>query len=632
MTKQTDSTYDAVVVGARVGGTTVATRLARAGWRVLLVDRDHFPSDTVSTHQIFPNGVQVLEELGALDRLRAAHDLRPLRYSWRVIGHAVAGSFTPVGGHDRMHSVRRIALDAALVESAVDAGVELRMGVAVQSLVGAGTAEDPARGVVLDDGSVVEARWVIAADGRTSTVARRLDLATTDPQRGNLAMLFAYWTGLPDSDWCQIDVQSQQALMSAPCEDRAHLLAVSGPPEITRGSAEDRQAAYLEALQHFPAVLNPRLLDHATQVAPVVSVPETMMRGFRRTAAGPGWALVGDAGVFKHPATGQGISDALTQGWYVGSRLADGGDLADYESWRDARDSGHYEFSFNAGTLATPGAAATYSGLAGDPVASQEFLDIFTKQKAPQDVLTPERVNRWRTAWTYEQGLHEVGHVLDAAGDHVLDQPVPACPEWSVGDLLAHLAGVAADASTSGFFADAMHAWRDPSVAAARDGWTADHVEQHARPSLELVRHRLEERGARLVFELRHGTPPVTGSPDWGVSAPLSDLAAHIADLREALGQEPDRGSPVTRFGFASYRAWLHQRLLETGLPALVLRDGTKEWTVGEGPPAGCITADRYELFRMLSGRRSADRIAGYDWTTDPAPYLPVIAPYPLPA
>ena len=34
----------------------------------------------------------------------------------------------------------------------------------------------------------------------------------------------------------------------------------------------------------------------------------------------------------------------------------------------------------------------------------------------------------------------------------------------------------------------------------------------------------------------------------------------------------------------------------------------------------------------MISGRRSADRIPAYDWATDPAPYLPVIAPYPLPA
>ena len=93
------------------------------------------------------------------------------------------------------------------------------------------------------------------------------------------------------------------------------------PPGLTRGSAEDRQAAYLEALHRFPAVLNPRLLERATQVSQVVSVPETMLRGFRRRAAGPGWALVGDAGVYKHPATGQGISDALAQAGTSGRQL-----------------------------------------------------------------------------------------------------------------------------------------------------------------------------------------------------------------------------------------------------------------------------------------------------------------------
>ena len=341
------------------------------------------------------------------------------------------------------------------------AGVELRTGVAVQGLVGAGTAEDPVRGVVLDDGSVVEARWVIGADGRTSTVARRLGLATTDPQRGNLAMLFAYWTGLPDSDWCQIDVQNQSALMSAPCEDGAHLLAGLGPardhPRLRRGPAGGlprRPAALPRRPQPAPAgprdpgrAGRQRAGDDDARVPPYGGRPRLGARRRRRRLQAP-----------RHRPGDQRRADP---GLVRREPARDGGDLAEYESWRDARDAGHYEFSFNAGTLATPGAAATYSGLAGDPVASQEFLDIFTKQKAPQDVLTPERVNRWRTAWTYEQGLLEVGQVLDAAGDHVLEQQVPACPEWSVGDLLAHLAGVAADSATSGFFADATNAWRD---------------------------------------------------------------------------------------------------------------------------------------------------------------------------
>ena len=102
-----DERYDAVVVGARCAGASLAIRLARAGWRVALVDRDRFPSDTISTHVMFPDSLQLLEQLGAMDRLRAGHRLAPVGYSWRVLGQEVAGTFTPVGGYDRGLAVRR---------------------------------------------------------------------------------------------------------------------------------------------------------------------------------------------------------------------------------------------------------------------------------------------------------------------------------------------------------------------------------------------------------------------------------------------------------------------------------------------------------------------------------------------
>ena len=105
----------------------------------------------------------------------------------------------------------------------------------------------------------------------------------------------------------------------------------------------------------------------------------------------------------------------------------------------------------------------------------------------------------------------------------------------------------------------------------------------------------------------------------------------HLADLREALGAPDDTDGPVTRFGFAGYRDWLHARLVTVGLPAIRLSDGHREWTVGAGEPVGCVTAPRHELFRMISGRRSSATIRQYHWTTDPEPYLTVIAPYPLP-
>lgn len=629
------SRYDAVVVGARVGGSTVAALLARAGRRVLLVDRDRFPSDTVSTHQVFPDGLEVLDDLGVLDRLRAEHTLHPVRYSWTVEGHTVAGAFTPVGGHDRMCSVRRHVLDAALVETAVAAGAELRTGTAVEAVLGSGASDDPVRGVVLADGTEVEGRWVIGADGRTSTVARRLGLGTRDRLRGDSAMLFAYWADVPPSDWCRIEVRDGSGVMWSPCEDDVHLLVVSGPAGITSGSADDRRAAYLDTLARFPGIVAPALLGRARQLGEVVSVPETMLRGARRDAAGPGWALVGDAGLYKHPATGQGISDALTQARYVAEALLTADlsshSLDGYGAWRDQRSAGHFEFSFAAGTLGSSGAAALYSGLAADTEAGQEFLDVFTKARAPHEVMSPQRMARWRTAWTYEQGLVELDALLDGLGYHVLGLPVPACPDWTVGDLLAHLVGIATDSVAGTFYDGAMRAWLEPQAAEARDAWTAGHVATHSRPSLGDLRSALRAQGAVLAAALRRGDPPVAGAPDWGLAAPVGDLCVHLDDLRDALGAEPQPASPVTRWGFASFRGWLHQRLEETGTPAFALSDGSRDWVVGSGPPTGSVTAGQHELFRMIAGRRSAARIADYTWTTDPAPYLPLIAPYPLP-
>ena len=100
--------YDAIVVGARCAGSVLARRLAGAGWRVLLVDRASFPSDTVSTHFLFPNTLERLARIGVLERLRAGHDIPRLLWGWRVLGHEVTGAFTPVAGEDRLTCIRRV--------------------------------------------------------------------------------------------------------------------------------------------------------------------------------------------------------------------------------------------------------------------------------------------------------------------------------------------------------------------------------------------------------------------------------------------------------------------------------------------------------------------------------------------
>jgi len=632
-TSEPPATFDAVVVGARCAGSSLALRLARGGWRVALVDKARFPSDTLSTHVIFPDGVARLDDLGVLKRLQRRHDLVPARYSWRVLGHEVEGCFTPVGGHDRALSVRRVSLDAAFVELAEEGGATMLLDRKVTGLVGSGSGRDPVRGVVLDDGRELRARWVLGADGQRSSVAHHLGLQRTAERRGELALLLGYWRGLPASDWIRLDMHERSAFMTAPCEDGIHLLTVAGPVDLTRGTPEAVEVRYREALRHFPAVLNPRLLEAAELVSPVVGAPETMMRGYYRAAAGPGWALVGDAGHFKHPTTGQGIGDALAQAEHVAVDLLGGGDLSTYEQWRKERSAEGYEFSFRAARLPDPRAAARYAGLAADPVAGQQFLDTFTHRARLSDVFTRERSRRWRSAAAYEDGLRRLVALVDDLSDDDLHTRVPACPLWSVRDLVAHLCGIAEDSLHGRFFAGAAQAWADPGLAAQRETWTAAQVESRRDLDRDQLVAELERHGQALVRALRRGDPVTTGGPAWMLGAPVTDLAAHLGDLYDALGLPHETDTLVARYGFASFRAWLGQRIAASGLAPLLIADPAdpaSTWVLGgEDEPGASLEADAHELFRAISGRRRIEEVRTWSWRGDPSAYLSVLSPYP---
>ena len=387
--------YDAVIVGARCAGSVLATRLARAGWDVLLVDQATFPSDTTSTHFVFPNTLARLEHLGVMERLNENHDIPRLLFSWSVLGQTVAGPFTPIVGIERMSCIRRIVLDHALVEMAVEAGVATRFGVGVSDLIA--ERDGSVNGVVLQGGERAGARWVFGADGRNSTVARRLGLQTQSPLRGEMSMLFAYWTGLPKTEWFRLEVWEDRAITSSPCEDNNHLLVVAGGPELVRGDRRARQARYIEWLRRFPAVIDSRALDRGEQISDVVVAPEAMMRGFFRRANGDGWALVGDAGHYKHPSTAQGISDAIEQAQHVADALlGEDPKLEGYAQWRDARAQEHYMWSFRSASWPEPVKhLPVHAGLAADETAGQQWRDLFTRLRQPSDVYTPERLARW---------------------------------------------------------------------------------------------------------------------------------------------------------------------------------------------------------------------------------------------
>ncbi|HWC47639.1 MAG TPA: FAD-dependent monooxygenase, partial [Solirubrobacterales bacterium] len=321
-------------------------------------------------------------------------------YAIRTFGHESAGRFTPIGGFDRMASITRPVLDRALLEVAVDAGAETRFGEKVAGLLGSGTAADPARGVVLESGEEIEARWVLGADGRVSTVARLLSLEKQQPLAGEMAFMFTYWRGLPETDQFKIDVVEAGSLIWTPAEDDLSMLVLGLDPQLTRGDQAHHRRIFAEMLEHYSDWFDPSWLASGEQVGGVRVAPETMLRGFFRQPNGPGWALVGDASHFKNPSTAQGISDAIEQSLHVAAELLDGDELPGYEAWRDERAREHYEWSFDFARFPNRETAAPiFRGLAADPEAGQNLRDALSRQLRPRsDVFTPERLGEWFSA------------------------------------------------------------------------------------------------------------------------------------------------------------------------------------------------------------------------------------------
>ena len=388
---------DAVIVGARCAGSTLAIALAERGWDVLLVDRDTFPSETVSTHFLYPNTVARLDQLGVLDRLQSRHQV-PFGANRMIgFGHEIAGTFTPIDGFDRSIGPRRSALDEAIAHTALAAGAEGRFGERVVDLVGAGTEDDPVSGVALESGDRVKARWVFGADGRGSTVAGKLGLEKQRAQRGELAFLFGYWRGIPDNGYMTLLAREDAVANRWAIEDGLTMLIAGGDAESTKGSVDDHHRNSLDQLSRMPELIEPEILERAELVTDITVAPESLMRGFFRRPTGPGWALLGDACHFKHPATAQGINDAVEQAVHIAEQVSGpAGSLDGYEAWRDARAAEHYDWSFAWGRFPRPETAGPlFKGWASEPEAGQDLRDTFTRRLEPSQAMTEERLARW---------------------------------------------------------------------------------------------------------------------------------------------------------------------------------------------------------------------------------------------
>ncbi len=120
------SDCDVLIVGARVAGASLALLLGERGYRVALIDRTRFPSDTLSTHYLAPGGVGLLAQLGVLADVEAAGWRRITRSRACVGGAVFEGAMTP---DDRYGlAPRRDLLDTILIQHAVRRACQDRGG------------------------------------------------------------------------------------------------------------------------------------------------------------------------------------------------------------------------------------------------------------------------------------------------------------------------------------------------------------------------------------------------------------------------------------------------------------------------------------------------------------------------
>lgn len=177
--------------------------------------------------------------------------------------------------------------------------------------------------------------------------------------------------------------------------------------------------------------------------------------------------------------------------------------------------------------------------------------------------------------------------------------PVPACPAWTVRELLAHVTGVAADVIAGRLGEAGTQPWVDAQLAARTDATLEEILAEwrETGPAVDEICAALGDAIAQLIF----------------------DSVTHEQDLRGALGEPGGRdGALDIAIGWVT-SAWAGQ---PASVGALQLRAGPTEVVLGDGPPTATVTLPPFEALRSLTGRRSLDQLRGYDWDGDPEPWL----------
>lgn len=178
---------------------------------------------------------------------------------------------------------------------------------------------------------------------------------------------------------------------------------------------------------------------------------------------------------------------------------------------------------------------------------------------------------------------------------------VPACPEWTIRDLVGHLVGSAALAigRMSGWLATFPGSSQDMDTQELLGVW------DQLGGEVDLLLADRADRGERTGNLL------------------VTDAFTHELDARYAVGASLPDEHPAFASAFEVLANGFSAAVIANDLPALRLSTGTTQWTVGEGEPAATVTASRHDLCRSIAGRRSHEQITALSWDCGSHRWLP---------
>jgi 2-polyprenyl-6-methoxyphenol hydroxylase-like FAD-dependent oxidoreductase len=389
--------YDAIVIGARCAGSPAAMLLARRGYRVLVVDRATFPSDTNSTHVIHPLGGAALARWGLLERLTAtgcppihtyAYDFGPVTISGTPGTPELPSAYCP----------RRTVLDKLLVDAAVEAGAAVREGFTVEEILWDGQRVAGIKGHATGGATVIErAPIVIGADGWYSRLAEAVAAERYHERPPLLAAYYSYWRDLPTDGRFEIYARHRRGFAAMPTHDGLTVLVGGWPMDEFAANKTDVERHFLNMLELAPAF--------AARVAGARRVSKfagAAIPNYFRKPYGPGWLLIGDAGYLKDSITAQGITNAFQDAERCAAALDDvfsgrrpfEAAMAEWHRVRDEQALPMYEMTCQLASMEPP--PPEMQQLLGAIAGRRRAMDAFVQMNAgtisPADFMTSQHV------------------------------------------------------------------------------------------------------------------------------------------------------------------------------------------------------------------------------------------------